>query len=368
MQRRSDRCRSVVCRDDDVDGRSPQVEGSVPAPVDAVGWFRGEHVHQTATVEPLNVEFGQPRLYCVIVTFRRHRGFERVLDLVAEQERQPVRLVIVDNERSAVVHDVVERRRQGGIDIVYLTPEANVGPAGGTAHAMQFILEDAADEDWITRLDDDLGSLDPDIFGKTLDFATAMVGLDPAVGAVGAVGSRYDWRRGRLVRIADDEIGTEPIPVDYVPTNLFPAFRVEAVRSVGTFDPRLFFGFSEVEYGLRLRSAGRTLYANPELWKRLGRQTESTSGPSLGLRPANWRRYYSLRNQVHVLRAAGHPVVALRVGFTRGLLKPLVHVPFGPSAALTHLRIGWPAVCDGWNGKLGRTIDPDDLDEVSTGT
>ena len=287
MQRRSDRCRSVVCRDDDVDGRSPQVEGSVPAPVDAVGWFRGEHVHQTATVEPLNVEFGQPRLYCVIVTFRRHRGFERVLDLVAEQERQPVRLVIVDNERSAVVRDVVERRRQGGIDIVYLTPEANVGPAGGTAHAMQFILEDAADEDWITRLDDDLGeSRSRHLWRKTLDFATAIVGLDPAVGpwalsALGTTGAVADWFGSLTTRL---ELNRSQWLLADQPLSSIPGRSGQERRNLR---PESLFGFSEVEYGLRLRSAGRTLYANPELWRdsdvsRIDVRSESRA-PSGGL-------------------------------------------------------------------------------------
>lgn len=321
----------------------------------------GGHVYQTATVEPLLVDRVPPRLYCVIVTFRRHRGLEHVLDLVAAQELQPHQVVVVDNESSEAVSAAVDRHRRTGADIVYLTPGENIGPAGGTAHAMRFILEQAADQDWITRLDDDLEQLDDDIFAKTLEFATRLVDVDPDVAAVGAVGSRYDWRRGRLVRISDAEIASAPIAVDYVPTNVFPAFRVEAVRTVGTLDARLFFGFSEVEYGLRLRNAGRTLYANPELWKRLGRKTAITAGPRFGLRPANWRRYYSLRNQVYVLRSNGHPRVALRVGLVRGLLKPLLHLPIRPRAAISHLRLGWPAVRDGWRGRLGRTIDPDDL-------
>lgn len=326
-------------------------------------------LYETADVAPARQtgavsasdEPGEPRLFCVIVTYRRHFGLARTLDLALGQRLAAARVVVVDNEDSPLVRAIVEER-QGAVPIDYLASGDNRGPAGGTADAMRHIVGLATDLDWITRLDDDLETLEPDIFEQTLQFATSMIHADPMVAAVGAVGARYDWRRGRLVRIDDGEIGTHPIPVDYVPTNVFPAFRVEAVRKIGVLNSALFYGFSEVEYGLRLRRAGRTLYANPVLWARLGRRSAATSGPRAALRPMNWRRYYSLRNQVYVLRRYGHPVVALRVALVRGVAKPALNMVVAPRQAWRHLRLGLRAGRDGWSGRLGRTIEPNDLD------
>jgi GT2 family glycosyltransferase len=302
-----------------------------------------------------------PRLFCIIVTYRRAEAFQKALNFALTQHRSPDGIVVVDNEESDLIVDLVDRGQQQGTPIQLIQPGDNLGPAGGTAIAMERILLEADDGDWITRIDDDNELEDPDIFGRLFEFALDQHRIDPLVAAVGGVGSRYDWKRGRLVRIDDSEIDAGPVDVDYVPTNLYPAFRVGAVRDVGVFDRKLFYGSSEVEYGLRLRRAGYRLLADPVLWRRLGRRWEHTAGARRTLRPFSWRRYYSLRNQIHILIEYGHPWTAVKVGTVRGLLKPLANVPFSPRLALTHLKWSSRAVFDGWRGRMGRTYDPEDF-------
>lgn len=301
------------------------------------------------------------RLYCLIVTYRRPSQFAVALDFALGQGRRPDLVVVVDNEGSSEVAETVTAAQQRGEPVELIQPGDNLGPAGGTAVAMERILRDASDGDWITRVDDDNEYEDSDVFGRLLEFARTQRNLDPRVGAVGAVGSRYDWKRGRLERISDEEIDAGPVDVDYVPTNVFPAFSVAAVRDVGVFDAALFYGSSEVEYGLRLRRAGYRLLADPALWRRLGRRAATNAGARRTLRPFSWRRYYSLRNQVYLLRASGHRWTAVKVGVVRGVLKPVLNLLFDPRNALVHLRWGSRAVYDGWRGKMGRTHDPEDF-------
>lgn len=301
------------------------------------------------------------RLYCIIVTYRRPVAFQKALDFALTQERPPDEVIVVDNEGSDLITSIVDRAQAQGLPVRLIQPGDNLGPAGGTAVAMERILLDAEVDDWITRIDDDNEVDDRDIFGRLLEFAVEQHRIDPLVAAVGAVGSRYDWRRGRLIRIDDSEIDAGPVDVDYVPTNLYPAFSVAAVRDVGVFDRKLFYGSSEVEYGLRLRRAGYRLLADPVLWRRLGRRWEHTAGARRTLRPFSWRRYYSLRNQIHILIEYGHPWTAVKVGTVRGFLKPLANVPFSPRLALTHLKWSSRAVFDGWRGRMGRTYDPEDF-------
>lgn len=303
-----------------------------------------------------------PKLWCVVVTFRRPVGLEATLTGVLAQTRPPDHVVVVDNEASPspATEAAVSSARREGVPVELLAPGENLGPAGGTALAMEWILERAGEDDWITRVDDDHAPDFPDVFERLERFAREQRGVDERVGAVGAVGARYDWRRGRLLRIADEEL-VGPVEVDYVATNCFPAFSVAAVRDVGPFDPELFYGSSEVEYGLRLRRGGYRLFADSELWTRLGRVTEHTAGPSLRLRPWNWRRYYSLRNQIFLLRSYGYGKTAVRVALLRAIAKPLANVIVSPVDALFHLRMNLRAVRDGWTGRLGRTLEPDDV-------
>jgi len=297
-------------------------------------------------------------LYCVVVTYRRQHLLPAVLDGISLQTRRPDFTLIVDNEASRETKRIVQASRP--INCVYLPTSENTGPAGGTAIAMRWALRHGQGEGWITRCDDDRPPPYDDLFERLETFAGGQWGTHTQLGGVGMVGSRYDWRTGRLLRIKTSDIHGA-VPVDYIPTNCFPLFRLSAVEEVGPLDGRLFFGSSEVEFGLRLRKAGYQLFADSELWLRSGeRRGAADAGPKLSLGPYNWRRYYSLRNQIFLLKREGYPRTAARIALVRGVAKPMINLPLRPRLALQHLRMNVRAIRDGWTGRLGRTIEPSD--------
>lgn len=306
-----------------------------------------------------------PRLYGLVVTYRRSEQLGPALEGIDSQSRNLDKLVVVDNSPTEITRAIVEEHGRRGCPTEYLPSEENLGPAGGTALAMEHLLTDAQDDDWLIRVDDDRPPPDPDLFADLEDFARRCLEEDPRTGAVGLVGARYSWTRGRLLRVSESELHGK-VPVDYLATNHFPMFRVAAIRDVGPFDPQLFFGSSEVEYGLRLRRGGYQIYAHGDRWLTMRPDRTDPLRPRSRVTEPNWRRYYSLRNQIHVLRSAGHTKTALRVIVVRGLLKPIVNLPLAPRLAVNNLRLNVRAIRDGWSGRLGRTLEPDDaaLDRV----
>ncbi len=294
----------------------------------------------------------------IIITHQRPEGLQRVVDALHHQTLVPDTLVLVDNGGSPTIDLVAERHRQRGHEAVVLRPEENTGPAGGTALAMSWLLDAGIDDDdWVIRLDDDQQPPRDDIIESITTLGSSQRDEDAHVAAVGMVGARYDWDRGQSIRIADDELDG-PVDVDWLATGCYSAFSAGAIRRYGTFDPELFFGSSEVEYGLRLRRHGCRLIAHGPLWADVGRATADTAGPKRRVGDWNWRRYYTLRNQIHVLRANGRTDTAIRVALIRGVAKPLANLVISPRQALQHLRWNARAIRDGWRGQLGRTIDP----------
>jgi GT2 family glycosyltransferase len=179
---------------------------------------------------------------------------------------------------------------------------------------------------------------------------------------VGISGGWFDWRRGRMRRVADAQLKKEAVPLDHVAGNQLPCFLVGAVRRVGVFCDELFFGFSELEFGLRLWTSGYTLYGYGPLWLESRKQTGRVGlkiRPSRRLHPVNWRDYYSLRNAIFILRRFGHRRTALRVTLVHGLAKPMVNVAISPRLAFQHLRINIRAIRDGWTDRMGRRVEPD---------
>ncbi len=173
-------------------------------------------------------------------------------------------------------------------------------------------------------------------------------------------GGRFDWKRGRIRRVPDRELHG-PVAVDHLAGNQVPFYLVGAVRSAGTFHAPLFFGLSEIEFGLRLSRAGYSFYAHGDIWRQrreeLGRLGIDGS-PSWRLAPVNWRRYYVLRNSVYMLRRFGRTDTALRVA-AMNVGKPLVNLPLEPRLASRHLAINLRACRDGWVGRMGRQVEPD---------
>jgi hypothetical protein len=299
------------------------------------------------------------RLLGILITFRRPRELALMLERLAGSKRPVDLLTVVDNSPTADAELLVDRYRAGGRAATYVAAGENLGPAGAVALAMGRLLPAAGDEDWIVLFDDGEAPGTEEL-AEMCAFAERMRAADPRLGAVGGVGATLDWARGRVLRVPDHRLNG-PVPVDYIGSGQLPLYRVRAVREVGVFKPELFFGFEELEYGLRLRAAGWPLYVDGDRWqagRRLLGRLEVAGRPTVGFAGTTWRDYYRLRNLIAILLGAGRRGAAVRVSLLVGLVKPLVNAPRQPGRSLRRLRLNWRAVRDGWTGRLGRTVEP----------
>jgi GT2 family glycosyltransferase len=299
-------------------------------------------------------------LYGVLVTFRRPDALATMLEALSAQQRTIDHLFVVDNGPNDGSRSHLDSYVARGLRATYIASEDNTGPAGGISLGMERVLEMAEDEDWVVLLDDDDPPWEPGWLRQLWSFSEEVAGVDARVAAVGTGGSRFDRRRGRLIRTRDEELHGA-VSVDVIGGNQLPFYRVAAIRDVGPFRSDLFFGFDDLEYGLRLRRAGWSLYSLGEIKlqrrQRRGRVGHS-SRPSLRIGPIHWRHYYSLRNLVWICRSQGWRGAALRVSLVHGLAKPAANVVRHPLQSWRVLRLNSRACADAWRGRLGRTIDP----------
>jgi len=300
------------------------------------------------------------RLFGVLVTFRRPAALAITLERLSEQERRLDHLVVVDNAPTEGSRVAVADAGAIAGSVEHLEMPENLGFTGGVAAGMRRVLELADAQDWIVVLDDDDPVPYAFAFAELERFGEQMLERDPKTAGVGISGGRFDWRRGRIRRVPDEELHG-PVAVDHVAGNQLPFYLVAAVQDAGTFHAPLFFGLSEIEFGLRLSRSGYSFYAHGDLWRRR-RQEAGRLGlelrPGRRLGPMNWRRYYVLRNSIYMLRRFDHPWTAGRVAFVN-LAKPLLNLPLEPGLALQHLQTNIRACRDGWIGRMGRQVEPD---------
>lgn len=302
-----------------------------------------------------------PSLFALIPTYRRPRELADSLARVVKQSRPPDEIVVVDNDASGEGARGAVERFPDEWPVTYVESPENLGFAGGVALGMETILPGAAPDDWIVVLDDDDPLPSDTLFSDLERFAHEMIRKDPRTACVGLVGAKFDWKRGGLIRVPDRDL-RGPVPVDFIGGNHFPIYSVRAIRDVGTFSREIFFGLSEVEHGLRLRRAGYSVYAHGDLWLDRRAQEERLGldmRPSTRIAELNWRRYYSLRNSIYILRSHGRWTSAVRVTAIKGLAKPLANLFTSPTGAAQHLKMNARACYDGWTGRMGRRLDPD---------
>lgn len=192
----------------------------------------------------------------VVATFRRPDSLRGVLDGLAHQSHRPSRVVVADNDPDGSARSVVDAVRWLSVD--YLPLGSNLGPAGGWARAVDHIATSGDRGEWLVVMDDDDPIHDREVLKLHLGHAAEQ---QPDVAGVGLRGAELDRRRVRLRGMRPVTDGC--VDVDYLASSGAPAYRWTAIDTIGFFDDWLFFGFEDLDLGLRLRNEGWRIVCCP---------------------------------------------------------------------------------------------------------
>lgn len=205
----------------------------------------------------------------VIPTYNRGTDLMRTLGAVQRQTVGVPRVIVVDNASTDdTAARVAELQPAWGDRLQYLrkTPE-------GPAAARNFGLARATTP-YVLFIDSDV-ELPPDWLALSLAFAQAepaiaalgglvLYAFDPQRinaygGDLGAFGLAWDALEGR-------PLGATLAPAERVWINCSAMLaHCDAVRAVGGFDERFFYGYEDTDLGWRLRLAGYRVTVRPEL-------------------------------------------------------------------------------------------------------
>ncbi|QEG38669.1 glycosyltransferase [Roseimaritima ulvae] len=294
-----------------------------------------------------------------MVTYRRQALLQDTLRRIAEQTYPLDQILIVDNENSSATRQLVtELEPTLATPLRYIATTENFGSAGGWAFGMKQLSDDDC-YDWIMPLDDDDPPENRRDFERMVAFAKLAKAEIPNLGAVGIVGARFDWRKGLIQRLPDSEI-VGRVSVDFVGSGNIPLYHRSAIEKVGVFDASLFFGYTEVEYGLRLKKAGFEVLANSEMW----RERRIAKG-RVGVRPrpqkvcvVSPRKYYGIRNHIYIMRRHRRWDLAVKQTLIQCVLKPMYTLFTSPRLACAGAVQALSASTDGFLGRMGKKGEP----------
>jgi rhamnopyranosyl-N-acetylglucosaminyl-diphospho-decaprenol beta-1,3/1,4-galactofuranosyltransferase len=265
---------------------------------------------------------GRPSVYAVILTFDAPEKLLQCLGAVIAQDRQPDRVLVIDNASPRSAKEVVGRSGLVSRNVEFLRLPENVGPAGGYAEGLQRFLSSRHDAAWL--LDDD---------------------RVPESGCLQQLVERLG-REPDPALIFPSDVDADGRAVDY-PSWCGVLIPRAIVERVGIPQAAFFWWVEDTEYlKWRIPAAG---FRSVRLKDAVVYHDQTVSKH----RPA-WKYYYETRNAVY-FRVTIQGRIRIR-RLRRALIRTVGRILFREKRKFHKLRMTWRGYRDGRAGRLGRTV------------
>jgi GT2 family glycosyltransferase len=250
----------------------------------------------------------------VVVTYNRSGLLDRMLAGLAAQTRRPDIVLVVDNASTDDTRAVLARH-EGALPLRVTTTESNLGGAGGFHLGVRQAWEGGWDRIWL---------MDDDVVPAPDCLAVLMAADEPCVMAVREdtsghlvekAATRFDLTNPLAIKPKTSMVETDYGSRERMPERVglenvaFEGFMVrrEVVAEIGFPDPEFFIFYDDVDYAVRARRAGYTIWGLRDA--RLVRQLPFDQQHDL----AGWKGFYMYRNLFVVhFRYGDNPLVRLK--------------------------------------------------------
>ncbi|MGH9084626.1 MAG: glycosyltransferase family 2 protein [Acidimicrobiales bacterium] len=290
----------------------------------------------------------------LLCTFHRPTAVQTLLGALERQTRPPDVLVVVDNGQDVKLEASIAQRPHGPMEVRYLRPPGNLGPAGAFTLGLQSVAAELGAPDLVVHLDDDDPPVDDGQLAALVAELLSAAHGDPSVAGIGLSGGRLNTRTGVVRPVAGAPRLEE---VDHLHGGYLPVYRADALLSVDGNDPTFFYGFEELELGRRIHQRGWKLLVDNELMRELvdrypKRKRDTTARATLRIDEGDlgWSRFHKERNLIRILRRERRWAAIITTVLLRHLGKPLLVVPSQPRAAAGRMLLGMRATIAGLRG------------------
>ena len=202
------------------------------------------------------------KIAAFVMTYERPVILKDTLTRIFNQSLPPEIVMVVDNSSSSDTHDMVISLFP---EVVYHKVGYNSGPAGAAKLGLEKLA--SMGFNWIYWGDDDNPPRDHDVFRRSVDCIQNLISQNIKIGVFGGKGGNFNRLTGRIKSLSNKELlEAELLEVDTVPGGHDMFVNSQVVKQGVLPDERLFFGFEEFDFCLRVRSASYKIYVDAEKW------------------------------------------------------------------------------------------------------
>lgn len=291
-----------------------------------------------------------------IITYERPTILLQTIRKIFSIPSCPEHLWIVDNSETFETQLLINSLSIK--NVTYYRVGKNIGPAGGAAVGLKLVAD--AGYDWIFWGDDNDPPNFDDGFIKLLKPITSQDFQN--VGMLGMVGFRFSQFSGNLIRISEKELRFTNylLSVESIAGNQSLIVSRKVIERGILPDSDLFFGFEELDFCLKISSAGFLIMVDPnlflrsrELYRKIGFKQPLYLRLPLSFLP---RQYYSVRNILLILKA-NHLYLAFCYQFLKAIFKLFVGFRYGKNYGMKNFTFVGKGIWDGIRNVKGNRVE-----------
>lgn len=287
-----------------------------------------------------------------IMTYERPTVLAHTITKVFLQSKPPEKLLIVDNSEGLGTRSLIESMNDPRIE--YLSLGYNAGPAGASLTGLQRLASEGYE--FIYWGDDD----DPPEHGDTFEKQLQLASQIPNVGIVGEVGVSFNKYTGRTSSFRNKQL-KDVVDAYAIAGNRQMIINRRVVDAGVLPTAKLFFGFEELDFCLKVKSAGFRVIFDGERIKS-GRALQGNVDPNYKWRGQSmkgsdslWRQYYSSRNILYILSSNSF-YAAYFYNLAKVFAKAFYSFRFGYSSGVKGFAVYWRALVDHLTKSYGKKV------------
>ena len=238
-----------------------------------------------------------------VITYERPIELLNTLKIIKNQEFTPSCILVVDNSESD--RTAVEIKKLNDPRIEYYRVGYNSGPAGGAKRGLELLAQ--RDFDWIYWGDDDDPPRDSTVFSHLFKGIDNLLKANEKVGVFAGKGAYFNKITGRVTSLSNSELSKGAyIETDFAAGGQTLLINAELIRKGILPEEKLFFGFEDLDFCLKVKKQGYKIFTDSESWlkvrKRDGYKAENYrwKGSSFGKIEVLHREFYSTRSLLYI--------------------------------------------------------------------
>lgn len=239
-----------------------------------------------------------------IMTFERPEIILKTIINLRSQTFPPEYILIIDNSASYDTQNALKELLSPSLE--YYRVGYNSGPAGGANMGLSKVSEKGYQ--WIYWGDDDNPPRDEQVFQNFFSRIWELEKEGVNLGIYGGKGGTINKLTGRIRSLKNrDLVNKDSVEVDMVAGGQTMLVKAEVIRRNILPEERLFFGFEELDFCLKVRAAGFKIFVDANSWYKTRLQFKNSGinyrpvDSSFGNENKLIRGYYSNRNLLYIL-------------------------------------------------------------------